>query len=84
MQLFSLFDRKMREYGQIVQANNAEACKRALCDGVRGTKSLVEKHPDDFDLYRLGEFDTDTGVIKATGVPVLVCNVGELINVAVE
>jgi len=80
MQVFSLFDRKLREYGALVLANNAEAVKRALVDGVRGTGSLVEKHPEDFDLMELAMFDTDSGIIIGAKVPILVDNVGTLLN----
>lgn len=79
MQVFSLFDRKLREYGGLVQANNGDACKRALIDGIRGSGSLVEKHPEDFDLMAIGFFDTDTGVFVGEKVPLLVDNVASLI-----
>lgn len=79
MQVFSLFDRKLREYGSLVLANNAEAVKRALVDGVRGSGSLVEKHPQDFDLMEIGMFDTDSGILVPGKLPVLVDNVGTLL-----
>lgn len=80
MLLFSLFDRKLREYAQLVQANNAESVKRALLDGVRGSKSLVEKYPQDFDLMELGEFDVETGVILPRQVPLFIDNLGSLLG----
>ena len=43
MKLYALFDRKLREYGQLVQSNNDEAVKRNLRDGLTGTNSIVEK-----------------------------------------
>ena len=77
--MYALFDRKLREYGQLVQSNNDEAVKRNLRDGLTGTNSIVEKHPSDFDLYCLGEFDTESGVITPASVPKLVVNVDSLI-----
>lgn len=81
MRVYSLLDRKLREYGALVQANNAEAVQRGLVDGLKGSNSLVEKHPEDFDLMEVGTFDTDTGLIGGTdsGVPMLIVNVGQLI-----
>lgn len=81
MRVYSLLDRKLREYGGLVQANNGDAVKRALVDGLKGSNSLVEKHPEDFDLMEVGEFDTDTGLLSGTssGVPMLIENVGALI-----
>lgn len=81
MRVYSLLDRKLREYGALVQANNGEAVQRALVDGLKGSNSLVEKHPEDFDLMEVGTFDTDTGLIGGTdsGVPMLIVNVAQLI-----
>jgi len=80
MQVFSLFDRKLREYGQLVLSNNAEGAKRGLVDGVVGSKSLIEKHPGDFDLMHVGGFDMDSGILVGLKVPTLVCNIGELLR----
>lgn len=81
MRVYSLLDRKLREYGGLVQANNGDACKRALVDGIKGSNSLVEKHPEDFDLMEVGSFDSETGVLAGTvsGVPMFVDNVGTLL-----
>lgn len=60
MNVYALWDRKVREYGQLVVAANDEAVIRALRDGIpKG--STVEKYPDDFDLMRLGNFDPESG-----------------------
>lgn len=79
MLVFSLLDRKLREYGNPVLANNADAVQRALVDGIVGTKSLVEKHPEDFDLMYVGSFDTETGELVGVGIPRLIVNVAQLI-----
>lgn len=34
---------------------------------------VMNFEPKDYDLYRIGEFDTDKGTISAYGVPELVC-----------
>lgn len=83
MRLYSIFDRKLKEYGQVVQMNNDEAVKRSLRDGLRGTKSLVEKYPDDFDLYVLGEMDLESGVITPCA-PMLVENISSIVSPAEE
>lgn len=79
MLVYSLLDRKMKEFGQLVVARNEESVKRGIVDGLRGSGSLVERHPDDFDLYVVGEFDQETGVL----VPVhsrLIGSVAEILQ----
>lgn len=34
---------------------------RAFQDEISNEQSPMHKHPDDYDLYHLGEFDTSTG-----------------------
>lgn len=79
MNIYSLMDLKLKEFGQLVLANNHEAVKRALRDGVPGSRSTIEKYPEDFNLYLLGAFDPETGRLVAEEVPVLVDNVAVIL-----
>lgn len=36
---------------------------------VKDEKSTVNKYPDDYDLYYLGEYNDETGVIKSLDTP---------------
>lgn len=80
MRIYSLYDRKLKEYGSLVLQNNDEAVKRMCKDALenaRADQSPLKKYPEDFDLMWLGEFDPEVGVITGT-VPLFVCNVAEL------
>lgn len=77
--LYALLDRKLREYGAVLIAKNETAMCRALHDGVKGSGSMVEKYPEDFDLYRLGEMDNETGCITAE-VPSLVDSLRDILR----
>lgn len=63
MKIYSLFDRKVREFLALVVCPNDESCVRALRESLVGSASTVTKYPADFDLMCLGEFDVETGVI---------------------
>lgn len=79
MKIFSMLDKKMGEYGALVLANNDEVVIRGLSEhlvGERGNSTLV-KHPEDFDLMCVGQFDVETGRIVAWD-PKFVCNVSSL------
>lgn len=74
MQLFSILDRKLKEFGPVVVMKNEAAIRRALVEANDG-KSGMFKYPDDFDVYLLGDFDVETGVILPCGVPVVLDSV---------
>lgn len=79
MRMYSLFDRKMREYGAIVLGSNDESIVRALREMLGSSASTMAKYPGDFDLMCLGVFDPETGVIGAE-IPRLVVNVEDISN----
>lgn len=78
--LYSLFDRKLLQFGGIVVDVNDFACQRALLDAVRSSPdSLMSMHPEDFDLYYLGTFEEELGVLVVEHKKI-VCNVAELVT----
>lgn len=79
MNIYSLMDLKLREYGPPLVANNDEAMKRAIRDGIPGSRTTMEKYPSDFNLMLLGSMDMDTGLIVPEEVPTLVENLGVLL-----
>lgn len=38
---------------------------RAFSDAINNPESHLSKHPDDYDLYRIGTFDPLTGLLVA-------------------
>lgn len=74
MRVYSLFDRKVREYGGLVLSPNDETAERALQEGIPA-QSTVGKYPEDYDLYYLGEFDASKGLLVGCGIPEFVENV---------
>lgn len=76
LEIYSLLDRKLREFGvhALPLAQNLEVVKRSLQDGIPGSETAMARHPEDFDLYLLGTFDEDTGMIVPEEVPKLVAN----------
>lgn len=79
MNVYSLLDVKLREYGPLVLANNDASVRRALCDGIPGSGGTVAKYPEDFNLMLLGTFDVETGMMVPEVVPLLVDNVAVIL-----
>lgn len=83
MNVYSLYDRKLRQYGQLFLERNDYGIQRGLADGIRSNgESLLAKHPDDFDLYQVAEFNDESGVLSPVTPPRIVTNVLELVALA--
>lgn len=62
IRLYALRDDKMATFNCPVKIENDAVAVRQFGDLVTGDKEgLIGKHPNDFSLWFLGEFDIDTG-----------------------
>jgi len=77
--VYTLLDRKLREFGQLVLARNEPTVRRLLVDSVVGSGSMLEKHPGDFDLYHVGEFNAETGRLSVND-PLLLANLLDILQ----
>lgn len=57
----------------IVDSNDASAI-RNFAHAMKDTKSIFYTHPSNFTLYRLGDFDNESGYINAENTPVFIEN----------
>lgn len=65
MKIYAIKD-KATGFGSLINCNNDFHALRIANDTVNdATDSLIAKHPEDYDLYCLGELNTDSGEIKA-------------------
>ncbi len=67
--LFSIRDTKGEIYNQpFFKFTHGEA-ERYFREVKADEKSLVNKYPEDFDLYFIGSFDSQTGILKGSDTP---------------
>jgi len=61
--IFCVRDRATDQYGNPMFLISEGQAIRSFSDEVNrnADDNMMHKHPDDYDLYRLGEFDSDTG-----------------------
>jgi hypothetical protein len=68
MFLFGIRDSKVAGFGNPMVFQARGQAIRSVADeinGVHGSEvSVLKQHPEDFELFELGSFDTDTGVIE--------------------
>lgn len=62
--LYSVFDRKTGIYSPPMAFPAVGAAVRMFTDEVNGGQSLIGKHPEDYDLYHVGEFDDNTAQLE--------------------
>lgn len=63
MIIFSIKDKAVG-FTQVFTAQNKFVAIRMLKDTVEGNQdTLIAKHPEEFTLYQLGEFNEETGAI---------------------
>lgn len=72
--IFVVRDRASDAFGNPMFLVSTGQAIRSFTDEVNrsGTDNMMFMHPDDFDLYSLGEFDTDSGLFS-TKSPEQIC-----------
>lgn len=64
--IFTIFDKKAVAYNQPFYYHQKGQAIRALQDNVAQVDSPISKHPEDYALYKIGEFDDQSGEISST------------------
>ncbi len=62
--MYTVRDRKALGYLPPFLAANGITAKRLLIDSARDNGTLLGMHPDDFELYEIGEFDEQSGEVN--------------------
>ena len=76
--VYSIYDVKSCLYGQPFYSHNDNVAVRSFQDLQADSSSMVHRHPDDFRLYKLGNFNDITGMMSCISVPFLVLDLNLL------
>lgn len=68
-------------FGSPVIDISDQTAQRGFAMQMNNPQSLNNFSPKDFDLYRIGFFDSDNGRLDPEDVPVLICNGVNVIGV---
>lgn len=79
-QVYSLMDKQAQLFGQPFIAINENTCKRDVSMQVNKTNGSLNYSPKDYDLYRLGKFIDNTGVIEIDSPFEFICNCESLVG----
>lgn len=76
MRIFTVYDTKAAIYGQPFYAVTDGIALRMFSDAVNNNSpdNALNRYPEDFTLYYIGEFDDATGSVTGNLIPILVAN----------
>jgi len=69
LQMFSVYDVKAEVYSQPITAPTINTMGRILGDVLAEGSHAYAKHPEDYVLFHLGEFDDSTGQVDPLNAP---------------
>lgn len=61
--LYMVFDGKVQGYSMPFASQSDQAAVRTFTDALKQGDSLMSRHPEDFSLVRLADFDDVTGMV---------------------
>lgn len=74
MNIYAIYDEKAQAYNNPFVMNHDGQAARAFEDEAAQPDSMINKHPEDYRLYRIGEYHQETGKIIPEDVPKFVCD----------
>ena len=69
MQIFSVYDSKAEAFMQPFFMTSKGQAVRAFTDLVRDDSSSLNKHPEDYALFHIGQFDDSDASISMLAAP---------------
>lgn len=76
--IFAIFDDKAAVFATPFFSPNEFVATRDLSSAVNDPMTSLFKHPADFSLYHLGDFDDASGAISSFDKPVHICTASSL------
>jgi len=78
LRVYSIYDEKAEEFSPPFFQPNDRLAQRMVKESARGNGNMLSAYPEDFKIYRIGEFDSASGQIESEKRPVLVIAVKDL------
>ena len=72
LEIVAIRDRAVDSFGNPVAVVAIGQATRSFGDEIRNPESNMHRHPDDYDLYHIGSFDTSTGAIVSRETPEMI------------
>lgn len=79
--IYCVFDRKTHSVEFVKEFDNVQAFQRWFATVFLRSDSMFALYPDDYDVFELCRFDTESLVLDEEGVPRLLFNMSELFDI---
>lgn len=63
LRIFAIYDKALAAYGQLMTYTAKGQATRQFTDEVNRKDSELNKHPEDYALYFLGDYNNETGEV---------------------
>lgn len=77
LQIYTIFDRKMVSYMKPMYPTHLVEIQRNLTEVMKDENANIAKFPEDYELYRLGEWDTESAEYILENKPVFIQQISE-------
>jgi hypothetical protein len=78
--IYTIFDTAASAFNPPFYMHNDGMAFRAFSDNVNDEKSIISKHPEQFILFKLGEYDDSEAMFDLLDTPRPLCKGIELVN----
>lgn len=78
--IFSIKDRAIDGYGDPFAQPSTQHAVRWFRDLINDASTPFAKHPDDYDLYTVGDYEETKGLLEPLKIPELIARGKDLIN----
>lgn len=83
LKVYSIFDVKAGTYGTPFFSVNDAIARRSFEDLAKDSNSTVSRHPEDYSLYQIGEFDGISAMMVGVSAPVYISKAVDFTGVVV-
>lgn len=80
LKVFSIFDVKSAIFSQPFFSSNNVTALRSFSDLVGESGNQVSKHPEDFKLYCIGDFNDNSGGLASCPQPEFLANASDFVK----
>lgn len=80
---FAVYDRAAQAYSAPFYQHTRGLGERMFADLVVDPQSQVSKHPGDYELFCVGEFDNETGELSSADKPLLLVTGPQVLSLKV-
>lgn len=80
LKLYAIYDKKTTEYGNPFCELNNLCAIRKLNTELKNPNSMLVQHKDDYTLYNIGFYDTQTGMTTSDIPPIFVEELTNIIS----